>query len=83
MLVGIIVLIVTIWMAVWVYQVVNRHGGQLPWLWAIGTFVFWPLVATIAGLKYDETAIIVVGMTGLCLIVVSFVVALSLIPIIL
>ena len=80
---GIVELIVAIVMAVWAYQVVDRNGGKLPWLWAAGAFVFWPLVATIAGLKYDETAIIVVGMIGLCLIVVSFVVALSLIPIIL
>ncbi len=83
MMVGIIGLIISIAMAAWIYRVVNKRGGKLPWLWAAGAFVFWPLVATIAGLKYDETAIIVVGMIGLCLIVVSFVVALSLIPIIL
>ncbi len=83
MISGIIGLIISIAMAAWIYQVVNKRGGKLPWLWAAGAFVFWPLVATIAGLKYDETAIMVVGMIGLCLIVVTFVVALSLIPIIL
>ncbi len=81
MMSGIVGLIISIAMAVWVYQVVNKHGGKLSWLWAIGTFVFWPLVATIAGFKYDETAIMVVGMTGLCLVVVGLVVVLSLVPI--
>jgi hypothetical protein len=70
-MVGIVVLIVTIVMAVWIYQVVDRHGGKLPWLWAIGALVLWPLLATIAGFKYDETAIAVVGMTGLFLIVLG------------
>ena len=70
-MVDIVVLIVTIVMAVWIYQVVDRHGGKLPWLWAIGALVLWPLLAIIAGFKYDETAIAVVGMTGLFLIVLS------------
>ncbi len=73
MVVGIIVLIVAIWMAVWVYQVVNRHGGKLPWLWAAGAFVFWPLVATIAGYKYNETAMQLVGCIGLGLTVLGIV----------
>ena len=73
MVVGIVVLIVTIAMAVRIYQVVNKHGGKLPWLWAAGAFVFWPLVATIAGYKYDERAIMVVGLIGLCLILVGIV----------
>jgi len=68
---GIVGLIVAIAMAVWIYQVVDRHGGKLPWLWAIGALVLWPLLATIAGFKYDETAIAVVGMTGLFLIVLG------------
>ncbi len=72
-MVGIVVLIVTIAVAVWVYQVVDRHGGKLPWLWAISAIVFWPLVATIAGLIYKERAIMVVGMIGLCLIVAGIV----------
>ena len=72
-MVGIVVLIVTIVMVVWVYQVVDRHGENLPWLWAIGTLVFWPLVATIAGIKYNERAIMVVGMIGLCLILAGIV----------
>ena len=80
---GIIGLIISIAMAVWVYQVVNKHGGKLPWLWAIGAIVFWPLVATIAGYKYDETAIMVVGMTGLFLIVMGIVAVITLIPILL
>ncbi len=65
MVVGIIVLIVTIWMAVWIYQVVNKHGGELPWLWAAGAFVFWPVVIIIAGIKYEENAMQVVGLIGL------------------
>jgi len=73
MVVGIIVLIVTILMAVWIYQVVNRHGGKLPWLWAAGTFVFWPVVITFAGIKYDETAMQVVGCIGLGLTALGFV----------
>ena len=76
---GIAGLIVAIVMAVWVYKVVNRHGGQLPWLWAIGAFVFWPLATTIAGFKYDETAMKVVGIIGLCLIVVGIVMAIGLV----
>ncbi len=71
MVVGIIVLIVTIWMAVWIYQVVNRHGGKLPWLWAAGAFVFWPVVILFAGIKYDETAMQVVGCIGLGLTVLG------------
>jgi hypothetical protein len=78
---GIVGLIISIAMAAWTYQVVNKHGGRLPWLWAIGAFVFWPLAATLAGSRYDETAIMVVGMTGLCLVVVGLVVVLSLVPI--
>jgi len=72
-MVGIVVLIVSIVMAVWIYQVVDRHHGELPWLWATGAFVFWPLVAIIAGYKYNERAIMVVGMIGLCLILVGIV----------
>ena len=83
MISGIIGLIISIAMAVWVYQVVNKHGGQRPWLWAIGTLVFWPLVATIAGYKYDETAIMVVGITGLFLVVMGIVVIITLLPILL
>jgi len=80
---GIIGLIISIAMAVWVYQVVNKHGGKLPWLWAIGALVFWPLVATLAGSRYDETAIMVVGLTGLILIVMFIVAVITLLPILL
>ncbi len=73
MVVGIIVLIVTIWMAVWIYQVVNRHGGELPWLWAIGAFVFWPVVIIIAGIKYEENAMQIVGLIGLGLTLLGYV----------
>ncbi len=69
----IISLVVAIGMALWVYQVVDRHGGGLPWLWAIGAFVFWPLTATIAGFKYNETAMKVVGIIGLGFVVVGIV----------
>jgi len=58
-------------MAEWVYLVVNSHGGQRPWLWAIGAFVFWPLVATIAAFKYDETALKMVAIMGLFIIVLG------------
>jgi len=73
MVVGIVVFIVTIVMAVWVYQVVNRHGGKLPWLWAAGTFVFWPVVILFAGIKYDETAMQLVGCIGLGLTILGVV----------
>ena len=76
---NIISLIVAIGMAVWVYKVVNRHGGKLPWLWAVRAFAFWPLVTTIAGFKYDEIAMKVVGISGLCLIVVGIVMAIGLV----
>ena len=72
-MVGIVVLIVSIVMAVWIYQVMDKHDRKLPWLWAAGAFVFWPLVAIIAGYKYNERAIMVVGMIGLCLILVGIV----------
>jgi hypothetical protein len=72
-MVGIVVLIVTIVMAVWIYQVVNRHGGKLPWLWAAGAFVFWPVVITLAGLKYEENAMQIVGLIGLGLTLLGFV----------
>jgi hypothetical protein len=80
---GIVGLIISIAMAVWIYQVVNKNGGKLPWLWSAGAFVFWPLVATLAGYKYDETAIMVVGMTGLILIVMFIVAVITLLPILL
>jgi hypothetical protein len=76
---SIVALVVAIVMAVWVYKVVHRHGGPLAWLWAIGAFVFWPLAATIAGFKYDETTMKVVGIIGLCLIVVGIVMAIVLV----
>jgi hypothetical protein len=72
-MVSIVVLIVTIVMAVWVYQVVNRQGGKLPWMWATGTFVFWPVVILFAGIKYDDTAMQLVGCIGLGLTVLGFV----------
>jgi len=72
-MVGIVGFIVAIVMAVWLYQVVNRHGGNLPWLWAAGAFVFWPVVIIIAGFKYDEIAMKVVGIIGLGLIVLGIV----------
>jgi len=83
MVFGIIGLIISIWMAAWLYQVVNKNDGQLPWLWAAGAFMFWPLVSTIAGYKYEETAIMVVGMTGLILFVMGIVAVAMLLPILL
>jgi hypothetical protein len=65
---GIVGLLVAILMAVWVYKLVNRSGGELPWLWAIGTFLIWPLGVTIAGFKYNDTGMKVVGIIGLVLI---------------
>ena len=65
---GIIGALFGMMMAVWVYKVVNRHDGQRPWLWAVGAFTFFPLVATIAGFKYNETVMLGVGITGLCLV---------------
>ena len=76
---SIVVLVSAIVMAVWVYRVVNRHGGELPWLWAIVTFMFWPLAATVTGFKYDETAMKVVGIIGLCLVVVYIAMAIGLV----
>ncbi len=73
MVVGIIGLIVAIWMAVWAYQVVNRHGGKLPWLWAAGAFVFWPVVILFAGIKYKENAMQVVGLIGVGLTLLGIV----------
>ncbi len=75
----IISLVVAIGMAVWVYQVVNGHDGRLPWLWAIGAFVFWPLAATIAGFKYNETAMKVVGIIGLGFVVLGIVMGIGMV----
>ena len=72
-MISIVGLVVSLAMAVWLYKVVNRHDGQLPWLWAIGAFVFWPLVITIAGFGYNETVMKVVGISGLGLIVLGIV----------
>lgn len=72
-MIGIAGLIVTVVMAVWIYLVVNRHGGRMPWLWAAGALVFWPLALTIAGFEYDEFAMKVVGVTGLGLTVLGIV----------
>ena len=80
---GIVGIIIAIAMAVWLYQIVNGHGGRLPWLWATGVFLFWPLVTTIAGFKYDEIAMKVVGIIGLGLTVLGIVTTISLIPIML
>ena len=68
---GIIGLLVAIVFAVWVYKVVNRKGGELPWLWAIGAFFLWPIVVTIAGFKYDEAAMKVIGIIGLVFIAIG------------
>ena len=76
---NIIVLLVGIVMAVWVYKVVDRHDGQLPWLWAVGALVFWPLVTTIAGFKYDDLAIKVVGISGLGLFALGIAMAIGLV----
>lgn len=76
---NIVVAIVAIVMAVWVYQVVRGHGGRLPWLWAIGAFVFWPLVATFAGFKYDEITMMVAGIIGLGIIVLGLVMPIGLV----
>lgn len=64
---NIVAVIIAIVMAVWVYEEVKSHGGQWPWLWAIGAFVFWPAIAVLAGFKYGETALKMVGITGLFL----------------
>ena len=78
-MVGIIGLIVSIWMAVWIYQVVNRHGGKLPWLWAAGAFVLWPVVIIIAGFKYDEITMSVTGLIGLGVVVLVVVLGVGLV----
>ena len=76
---GIVWLIISIWMAVWIYQVVNKHGGKLPWLWAAGAFVLWPLVITIVGFKYDKTAMSVTGLIGLGFVVLVVVLGVGLV----
>jgi hypothetical protein len=81
MLINTVALIVAIVMAVWVYEEVKSHGGQRPWLWAIGAFVFWPLIATIAGYKYDETVLKMVGITGLFITIVGLMMAFGLVAI--
>jgi hypothetical protein len=68
---GIVGLVIGIAMAVWVYNTVKRKGGDLPWLWAIGTFFIWPIFVTIVGFKYNEGAMKIVGIIGLVLIVVG------------
>jgi TPR repeat protein len=65
---------ITIVMTVWVYKVVDRHGEPKPWLWAIGAFIFWAPVVTVAGFKYDETAMKVVGSIALCITAVILII---------
>ena len=74
---GIVGLIVTLAMAVWIYLVVKKHGGQMPWLWAIGALVFWPLFITVAGFEYDETVMKVVGIISMCLTVLGIVITIG------
>ncbi len=76
---GIVGIIFAIAMAVWLYQIVNGHGGRLPWLWATGAFVFWPLVVTIAGFIYDDFIMMVVGISSLGLIVLGLVMPIGLV----
>ncbi len=76
---GIVGIIIAIAMAVWLYQVVNRHGGRLPWLWAAGAFVFWPFLVTIAGFIYDDFIMQVVGISSLGLIVLGIVMPIGLV----
>ena len=76
---NIIALVVATVMAVWVYEEVNSHGEQRPWLWAIGAFVLWPVVITIAGLKYNETAMLVTGLIGLGFVVLCVVLGVGLV----
>jgi hypothetical protein len=78
---GIVGLIVALVMAVWIYLVVKKHDGQLPWLWATGAFVFWPLVITVAGFEYNETVMKVVGIISMCLIVLGIVMTIGLVSI--
>ena len=51
--------------------------GRWPWLWAIGAFVFWPIVITIAGFEYDEFAMKLVGITSLSLTVLGIVITIG------
>ena len=74
---GIVGLVVALAMAVWIYLVVKKHGGQMPWLWAAGALVFWPLVITIAGFEYDEFEMKVVGVSGLGLTVLGIVITIG------
>jgi hypothetical protein len=74
---GIAGIIVALVMAVWIYLVVKKRGGQMPWLWAAGALVFWPLVITIAGFEYDDFAMKVVGVSGLGLTVLGIVITIG------
>ncbi len=74
---SIVGLVVTLAMTVWIYLVVKKHDGQMPWLWAAGTLVFWPLVITIAGFEYDVFAMKVVGVSGLGLTVLGLVITIG------
>ena len=78
---GIVGLVVALVMAVWIYLVVKKHGGQMPWLWAAGALVFWPLVITVAGFGYNETVMKVVGIISMCLIVLGIVMTIGLVSI--
>lgn len=54
-------------LAVWVFQVVSKKNGQVPWLWAIGTFLLPAVFVTIAGFIYNETAMKIVGIVMIVL----------------
>lgn len=68
---GIVALLIGLAFAFWVYKVVSKSGGELPWLWAIGAFFIWPIVVTIAGFKFNDTAMKVVGIIGLVFVAIS------------
>lgn len=65
---SIVGLVIGIAMAVWVYNVLSKKGVQLPWLWAIGTAIIWPIFVTIVGFKYNEGAMKIVGIIGLVIL---------------
>lgn len=68
---SIVGIVIGIGMAVWVYNVLSTRGVQLPWLWAIGTALIWPVFVTIVGFKYNEAAMKIVGIVGLVILVVG------------
>lgn len=50
--------------AIWVYRVAARAGARA-WLWALGTFLIWPVFSIVAGIRFRERGLYLVPIVGI------------------